>query len=76
MADRGRVTAVVRFRPRASVLLAVTSVVGIVAFAWPLFLHGTSTAVQAHSSDAPWIFIAVLPLLLACLLYTSPSPRD
>ena len=68
MADRGRVAAVVRFRPRASILLAVTSVVGIVAFTWPLFLHGTSSAVQAHSSDAPWIFIAVLPLLLAVVL--------
>ena len=64
---RGRVT-VVRLRPRASVLLAVTTLVGVVGFTWPLFLHGTSATAQAHAADAPWIFIAVLPLLLAAVL--------
>ena len=68
MAEETRTTSVVRLRPRASVLLAVTSLVGFVGFAWPLFLHGTSSVDQAHSADAPWIFIAVLPLLLAVVL--------
>jgi energy-coupling factor transport system substrate-specific component len=48
--------------------LAVTTLVGVVGFTWPLFLHGTSTADQAHAADAPWIFIAILPLLLAAVL--------
>ncbi len=68
MADRRRGTAVIRLRPRASVLLAVTSLVGAVGFGWPLLLHGTSSANLAHSADAPWIFLAVLPLLLAVVL--------
>ena len=59
---------VVRLRPRASVLLAVTTLVGVIGFTWPLFLHGTSAADQAHSADAPWIFIAILPLMLAAVL--------
>ena len=68
MAEATRSASVVRLHARASFLLAVTSVVGIVGFAWPLFLHGTSAVDQAHSADAPWIFIAVLPLLLAVVL--------
>jgi len=66
--DRARTVAAVRLRPRASVLLAVTSVVGLVGFCWPLLIHGTSATAQAHSSDAPWIFLGVLPLLLAVVL--------
>jgi energy-coupling factor transport system substrate-specific component len=50
------------------VLLAVTSLVGLVAFGWPFLLHGTAATNQAHAADAPWIFIAVLPLLLAVVL--------
>ena len=46
----------------------MTSVVGIVGFTWPLFIHGSSGVNLAHSADAPWIFIAVLPLLLAVVL--------
>lgn len=68
MTERNRTTSVVRLRPRASVLLAVTSIVGIVGFTWPLFLHGSASLEQAHANDAPWIFIAVLPLLLAVVL--------
>ena len=68
MAEPRRSTSVVRLRSRSSVLLVVTSVVGFVGFAWPLFIHGNSSFAQAHSADAPWIFVAVLPLLLAVVL--------
>ncbi|MGP0109668.1 MAG: ECF transporter S component [Acidimicrobiales bacterium] len=61
-------TAAIRLRPRASVLLAVTSLVGVVGFCWPLLIHGRATANLAHSADAPWLFVAVLPLLLAVVL--------
>jgi energy-coupling factor transport system substrate-specific component len=67
MADRTRVVAV-RLQARSSVLLAVTSLLGLVCFGWPLFLHGTSATAMAHSADAPWIFLSLLPLLLAVVL--------
>jgi len=60
--------AVVRLQARSSVLLAVTSVLGLVAFGWPLLIHGTSATAVAHSADAPWVFLALLPLLLAVVL--------
>lgn len=59
-------THAVRVRPRAAVALAVVSGLGIVAFCWPLLvqpgsgLDGTTTA--------PWLFVALLPLLLAVVL--------
>jgi energy-coupling factor transport system substrate-specific component len=50
------------------VLLAVTSLVGVAGFCWPLLIHGRAIANLAHSADAPWLFVAVLPLLLAVVL--------
>ncbi|MGO8873007.1 MAG: ECF transporter S component [Acidimicrobiales bacterium] len=61
-------TSAIRLRPKASVLLGVTSLVGIAGFGWPLLIHGHATANTAHGADAPWLFIAVLPLLLAVVL--------
>ncbi len=49
-------------------LVALTSAVGIVGFCWPLLIQSRSSANLAHSSDAPWLFVAVLPLLLAVVL--------
>jgi energy-coupling factor transport system substrate-specific component len=46
----------------------VTSAVGVVGFCWPLLIHGHSGANLAHAADAPWLFVAVLPLLLAVVL--------
>src|SRR5277367_5802626 len=57
--------AVVRLRPRASAILAVTSLVGVAAFGWPFLIHSHSNANQAHAGDAPWLFVVLLPLLLA-----------
>jgi energy-coupling factor transport system substrate-specific component len=53
---------------RAGALLAVTSAFGLVAFGWPLLLPGHGTENGAHAADAPWIFVALLPLLLAIVL--------
>lgn len=68
MAERARAVVAVRLRPRASVLLAVTTLLGLVCFGWPLFLHGSSASALAHSADAPWIFLSLMPLLLAVVL--------
>lgn len=59
---------VMPLRRRSGVLLAVASAFGVVAFTWPLFTHASAPADLAHSADAPWLFAAVLPLLLAILL--------
>ena len=43
--------------------------VGVAAFGWPLLAaHGS--AVAAHSTDAPWLFAALLPLLVAVVTAT------
>jgi energy-coupling factor transport system substrate-specific component len=42
---------------------------GVAAFGWPLIAaHGSSVA--AHSADAPWLFAALLPLLVAVAIAT------
>lgn len=54
---------------RASLLLVALSLVGVVAFGWPLLVSPDPAAeALAHHSDAPWLFALVLPLLLALLL--------
>ena len=62
--------AAIRLRPRATVALAAASIVGVLGFGWPLLdsrLAGNS-ATGAHSTDAPWLFIGLLALLLAVVL--------
>ena len=45
-----------------------TSVLGLVAFTWPLFVEPVGSENLAHSGDAPWIFLALLPLLFAVIV--------
>ncbi|MGB8945324.1 MAG: ECF transporter S component, partial [Streptomyces sp.] len=45
------------------------SAVGVVAFGWPLIAGGDS-GLSAHAQDAPWLFAALLPLLLAVVVAT------
>lgn len=49
------------------VAMTLTSIVGIIAFAWPL-LADPAAAVMAHSADAPWIFAVLMPFLIAVVL--------
>lgn len=57
-------------RPRTTVLLGVVSALGLIAFLWPLALEPSRSANEhlAHAADAPWVFAALLPLLLAVVL--------
>lgn len=55
---------VIRLRVRSTAALTLASIVGLVAFFWPL-LH--PSFLSSHSSDAPWVFVALLPLALAVL---------
>lgn len=61
-------TAAVPLRRRSRVLLAAVSAFGVVAFTWPLFADQSAPENLAHAGDAPWLFAAVMPLLLALLL--------
>lgn len=64
---RRRAATAVRLGPRSVAAIALTSVVGAVAFGWPLLAEAGSAAV-AHAGDAPWLFAAVVPLLVAVVL--------
>jgi len=57
-----------RFTWRSTLLLTLTSFVGLAGFTWPLFTQPHGTENLAHGADAPWLFVLLLPLLLAVLL--------
>lgn len=59
----------IRLGPRSIGALALVSAVGVVAFGWPLIASGKS-GLSAHAQDAPWLFAALLPLLLAVVVAT------
>lgn len=58
-------TAAVRMSGRAVAMLAVASLLGLAAFAWPLFLRPDSAV---NPLQAPLLFAAVLPLVLAVVV--------
>ena len=53
-------------RPRAALALTVVSGLGLVAFCWPLLVE--PGAGLDGEATAPWLFVALLPLLLAVVL--------
>jgi energy-coupling factor transport system substrate-specific component len=65
--QRDRDPSVVSLGPRTGLVLAVASAAGLVMFCWPLFVK-TVPGTVAHASDAPLVFIAVLPFLVAVVL--------
>jgi energy-coupling factor transport system substrate-specific component len=61
---------VVRLRPRSLAAMLAVTIVGLVAFGWPLLdarLAGASSE-TAHTTDASWLFVGLLTLLLAIVL--------
>ncbi len=58
----------IRVGSRSSFLLLLTTVFGVAAFAWPLLIHQSAGPNSAHSGDAPWIFVGLIPLLLAIVI--------
>lgn len=60
----------IRLRARSSILLVLASALGVVAFGWPLLLGPDKAATEhlSHAGDAPWIFVALVPLLFAVVL--------
>ncbi|MER7852385.1 ECF transporter S component [Streptomyces bacillaris] len=66
--ERGRAPRPVRLGPKSVAALVLVSAVGVVAFGWPL-LAGADSGL-AHAQDAPWLFAALLPLLVAVVVAT------
>ncbi|MFF4286297.1 ECF transporter S component [Streptomyces sp. NPDC001739] len=64
----GRQARAVRLGPRSVAALVLVSAIGVMAFGWPLLADSASGL--AHSQDAPWLFAALLPMLLAVVLAT------
>jgi energy-coupling factor transport system substrate-specific component len=58
---------VVRLGPSSRIAIGLASVVGLIAFIWPLVAAPESAAV-AHATDAPILFAIVVPLLLVVVL--------
>lgn len=56
----------IELRPRAVVAIAITSIAGLFAFLWPLFVSPDSGL--SHSGDAPLVFAAILIGVLAVVL--------
>jgi energy-coupling factor transport system substrate-specific component len=57
---------VVAMRRRTTATLALVTTIGVLAFGWPLLVD--TNASLAHRSDAPWLFVLLLPLVLAVVL--------
>ena len=60
-------THAVRLGTRSKAAITLVSIVGLVAFIWPLLAAPESAAV-AHASDAPLLFAVVVPMLLLVVL--------
>ena len=59
----------IRLGLRSTLLLVAVSALGVVAFTWPLLVSPAAGTVDvAHASDAPWVFVLLLPLLMAVVL--------
>lgn len=59
---------------RARLVLALTSLAGLAAFLWPLFIPA-SPAAQAHPHDAPLVVMVMLPLLMLIAVAEVSSGR-
>ncbi|MEU8631317.1 ECF transporter S component [Amycolatopsis sp. NPDC048633] len=57
----------VRVTLQPALVLGTASVLGLAMFCWPLFAHPDPSA-AAHSMDAPFVFMATLPVLILVVL--------
>ena len=61
-----RDASVLRLRLRPTIALLLATVAGLSMFLWPLLL--TPPAEFSHNSDAPFVFVLILPVVLAVVL--------
>lgn len=62
-----RRAAAVPLGPRSIAAIVATSLVGVLAFLWPM-IASPGSQILAHATDAPLIFALLIPLLLAVTL--------
>ena len=60
-------TEAVRIGPRSALAITLVSLAGLAMFIWPLWVPAQPTVVQ-HTTDAPFIFMAVLSCLVLIVL--------
>jgi len=58
----------VPLRLRSALALGLASAVGLLAFFWPFVVEPGAALDSSHSGDAPFLFVAILPLLAAIVL--------
>ncbi len=63
-----RATDLVPLRLRSALALGLASAVGFVAFFWPFVIRPGAALDSSHSGDAPFLFVAILPLLAAIVM--------
>ena len=61
-------TVLVPLRLRSALSLAAVSAVGLVGFLWPFVIRPGAALDSSHSGDAPFLFVAILPLLAMVVL--------
>lgn len=59
--------AAVPVRPLSAVILLIASIGGLMMFIWPLLISAEPQP-QQHVSDAPFLFMAILPVLVLLVL--------
>jgi energy-coupling factor transport system substrate-specific component len=57
----------VRVTLRPALVLGTATVLGLAMFCWPLFAHPAPSE-AAHTADAPFVFMATLPVLILVVL--------
>ncbi|WP_149183371.1 ECF transporter S component [Streptomyces sp. TRM49041] len=60
----------IRLGPRSVTALVLVTAIGVVAFGWPLLADSASGLAEAHAGVAPWLFAALLPLLVGVVVAT------
>lgn len=63
----GRPDAAVRLGPRSAAVLVLASISGLMMFFWPFLVEVEPQSMQ-HGPDAPFIFVAILPILIIVIL--------
>lgn len=64
--DQRRIAAI-RLGHRSTLMLVLASVAALAMFAWPLFTRASPSPLQ-HGTDAPFIFIGILPVLVLIVM--------
>lgn len=57
----------VRVTLRPALVLGTATILGLAMFCWPLFAHPAPSE-AAHTADAPFVFMATLPVLILVVL--------